>query len=468
MVRKLNLHKYLFLAPFLLAGFFSLVYAYYSLYRHLSFDSHAFDLGIHTQAIYLYSQGLTPFSTLKQMVILGDHFGVILILLSPLYKLFPSANTLLVIQSLFVGLSSIPIYLIARHKLKGELLSFLITLGYLTSTGILAAIRFDFHLGTISVLPLSLVLHAWYFQKWRLYWLSLFFAILFKEDVLIFILGLGVFEVLQRQAKIGIITAIFSLACFYLIKFQVMPYFHPGSENGYISTSILPLTSPVDFLGLIIIRPFVLVDIFFNSPVKMLTFDTLYKQFAFLPILSPLSWLAVFPSLYLRFSSTLPHFWNTNWHYNANLEPFLAVSSILAIARFKLPKFPVAILLSFFIITGGLAPNRMIWSTLQLDLRNTFHRSYINDSLVIIPSSASVSAQSPLVPHLANREKIYMFPEVSDAEYIVLDRSLSSYPIEAKSLQKEISNLRNSRFWQVAQEKQTLTVFKRGGTGVTK
>lgn len=146
--------------PGLLTAIFIIIFSLYSLNRHFSFNSHAFDLGIYTQAIYLYSQNLTPFSTLKHMILLADHFGLILLLLSPIYKLFPIASTLLVLQAIFVAVSSIPIYFIALDKLKNVTVSFLITLSYLTSVGILSGINFDFHLTTISVLPLSLILYC--------------------------------------------------------------------------------------------------------------------------------------------------------------------------------------------------------------------------------------------------------------------------------------------------------------------
>src|SRR3989344_6995323 len=134
-----------FLTPFLLFILFFLIFSANTINRHLTFNSHAFDLGIYTQAIYLYSQGQLAFSTLKDMILLADHFGPILILLSPVYKIFPNPITLLIIQSLFVSLSGIPIYLIALDRLKNSNLAFVITLSYLTSVGILNAVGFDFH-----------------------------------------------------------------------------------------------------------------------------------------------------------------------------------------------------------------------------------------------------------------------------------------------------------------------------------
>lgn len=445
----------------LLALLFTVIFSLHSLNRHFSFNSHAFDLGIYTQAIYLYSQGLTPFSTLKHMTILADHFGPILFLLSPLYKLFPTASTLLVLQATAVALSSIPIYLIALDKLKNILLSFLITLAYLTSVGIISAIGFDFHLATFSVLPLSLVLYCWYFKKWRMYWLILVLSLTFKEDIPLFILGLGFFQIFQRELKIGLSTIIFSLVSIYLIKFQVMPFLWKGADSGYLSTLILPLSSPVDLFLLFITRPSIFTDQIFNSPIKIHTIDALYRQFAFLPVLSLFSWLTVFPSLFLRFSSTYTQTWTNNWHHSANLAPFLVVSAVFALNRFRFPFFPIIILLIFFLLTGGLAPNGMVWTVIQNPFQDFSKFQYIENYIKDIPPSASVSAQSPFVPHFANREKVYLFPEVYGADYIVLDTSLSSYPMGYEELINKISALKKSKYWRVKSQNKSLIIFQK-------
>ncbi len=395
------------------------------------------------------------------MMILADHFSPIFLLLSPIYKLFPSASTLLVLQAVFVALSSIPIYLIAADKLKNTIISLLITLSYLTSVGIISAVNFDFHSATISVLPLSLALYCWYFRRWKMYWIILLFSLTFKEDVTLFILGLGIFQLLQKEIKLGLLTIFFALTSIYLIKFQLMPFLWKGAELGYISSSILPLNSPLDLFLLFITRPSIFTDQIFNSPIKIQTIDTLYQQFAFLPILSVFSWLTVFPALYLRFSFASSQFWTTSWHYNANLTPFLAVSAIFALDKFKIPTRAVTILLIFFLATGGLAPNGMVWTTIQNPLQNFSRFGYIEDSIKGVPSSAAVSAQSPLVPHLANREKIYLFPEVYDAEYIVLDTSLSTYPIAPGTLKDLISKYKKSKYWKVKSETKSLIIFQR-------
>ncbi len=447
--------------PTLLATLFIIIFSLHSLNRHFSFNSHALDLGIHTQAAYLFSQSFSPFSSILHMPYLADHFGLIMFFLAQLYRLFPSAATILVLQAVFIGLSSILIYRVAFDKTKSVLLSFLIMLSFLSSPSILSAVNFDFHLATISVFPLSLMLYAWYFKKIKLYWISLILGILFKEDVQIFIFGLGIYQLIQKQYKQAVITVLFAAMSFYFIKFQIMPFLWPGVENLDIGTSVLPISDPLTLGYLFFIRPTIFSDQIFNSPIKLATIDFIYRQFAFLSLLSPLSWLTVFPALLLRFSSTATHFWTSNFHYNANLTPFLAISAILALKKFRLPFLPIVILLIFFLITGGLAPNSMIWTTIQNSFQNFSRFSYIKDSLKDIPPSAYISAQSPIVSHLANREKIYMFPDVYDAEFIILDKSLSSYPLQKIELDKKITQLKKSKFWKIKTEIKSLIIFQK-------
>lgn len=447
--------------PSLLAALFIAIFSIHSLNRHFSFNSHALDLGIHAQASYLFSQNLLPFSSILHMPYLSDHFGLITFFLSPFYKLFPSAATILVLQAILVGLSSIFIYHIALDKTKNILISFLLTLSYLASPALLSAIDFDFHLATISVFPLSLMLYAWYFKKFKLYWTSLVLAVFFKEDVQIFIFGLGVYMLFQKQYKQGGFTLLFSIVSFYIIKFSIMPFLWAGSENLDVETLNLPLTDPFTLPYLFFLRPYVFFDQIFNSPVKLATIDYVLRQFAFFPVLSPLSWVTAFPVLYLRFSSTASHFWTSYWHYNANLTPFLAASAILAIKRFKLPHVPLILLLGFFLITGGLKPGTLVWTTLQNPRIDLSPYQYIENALKIIPASSAVSAQSPLVPHLSDREKIYMFPEIYDAEYIILNPALSNYPLRPNELQDKIAALKKSKYWQIKKEIKSLIVFQK-------
>lgn len=434
---------------FLIIGFFFIIFSYHTLYRHWTYNSHAFDLGIYTQAIYLYSQGQSPISSLKHMNILGDHFGLILFLLSPFYKLFPYPEMLLITQALFISISGIFIYLICLDKLRDKLQTFLITCVYLSFSGLLTAVNFDFHLATISVLPLSIMLYSWYFKKWKLCWSILLLSLLFKEDVPLFIVGLGLSSILKKQIRFGILSIIFGLISYYVIKYQIMNYISSGAQDAYINTVISPFTNPLQLLSV------------FNSPIKLRTMTTLYGQFLFLPLLSTLSWLTVLPYLFIRFSSTQTHYWGLHFHYNANLAPFLATSAIFALGKIKTPKYLINTFLVLILILENLYLNNLIPTTLNFNINNTHNFTYINNALKTIPTDAAVSAQSPIVPHLSNRHKIYLNPEVLDAKYIILDESLDHYPMQNKEFSDEILFLQYSPNWILEKRVNNLFIFKK-------
>ncbi len=444
--------------------FFFLVFTYHTLYRHWTYNSNAFDLGIYTQVAYLYSQGLSPLSTLKHMNILGDHFGIILFLISPVYKLLPYPETLLTIQALFVSISGIFIYLIALDRTKDILQSSILTFAYLSAPGILSAVNFDFHLATISVLPLSLILFCWYFKKWKLYWFFLLFSILFKEDIPIFIVGLGLFSLTKKQIKLGISTLIFGLLSFYFIKFQIMAHISQGAEAGYINSSILPLTNLVKLSYLLFTQPGSFINIFFDSPTKIRTLIILYGQLLFLPFLSALSWFSIMPYLFIRFSSNLTHYWGTNFHYNANLAPFLIVSTIFVLKKIQLPKYLFNTLLILTVIISNFYLNGVVLDTFHLNPKNIEKYNYLNITLKDIPANKTISAQSPIVPHLSNRNKIYLYPEVLDADYIVLDESLIYYPMQNIEFRDKISALKSSPDWKLDQQINSLLIFSKNNS----
>jgi uncharacterized membrane protein len=54
-----------------------------------------------------------------------------------------------------------------------------------------------------------------------------------------------------------------------------------------------------------------------------------------------------------------------------------------------------------------------------------------------------VSAQDELLPHLSHRREIYLFPTIEKADYVVMDRLGSTYPLESKDY---------GEFWEAAQD----------------
>ncbi len=95
---------------------------------HRIFGSPCFDMGIFVQTFYSLKEHLNAVITCERAEAMSHfrvHGSFIFYLLTPIYALFPKAETLLVIQAIFAEAGVIPLYLIAKKRgLKGfELIS---------------------------------------------------------------------------------------------------------------------------------------------------------------------------------------------------------------------------------------------------------------------------------------------------------------------------------------------------------
>jgi len=86
----------------------------------------------------------------------------------------------------------------------------------------------------------------------------------------------------------------------------------------------------------------------------------------------------------------------------------------------------------------------------------------INKALLSIPKDAIVSASTPLTPHLAFREKIYQFPIVKDATYIVLlITKNNTYPLSEVEFSKQLNEYLNNDNYKVQYRKNDLLILKK-------
>ena len=85
----------------------SLLYSTLALLRHAHFQSGGFDLGLYDQTVWKYAHFLSPYNTIKDRFILGDHLNLTLPLIAPLYWLWSDVRLLLIFQAFWLSFSSL-------------------------------------------------------------------------------------------------------------------------------------------------------------------------------------------------------------------------------------------------------------------------------------------------------------------------------------------------------------------------
>ncbi|HTC69070.1 MAG TPA: DUF2079 domain-containing protein, partial [Acidothermaceae bacterium] len=135
-----------------LTAAFAAVYTVFEIEQQRHFNTAGYDLGIFDQAIHGYAHLHAPISLMKgvhngfgtHFSELGDHFSPIIATVAPVYRVFPDAVTLLIVQGLLFAASMPSVWLFSKRNL-GRTAAYLITAAYALSWGLQAAMAADFH-----------------------------------------------------------------------------------------------------------------------------------------------------------------------------------------------------------------------------------------------------------------------------------------------------------------------------------
>jgi uncharacterized membrane protein len=170
--------------------------------------------------------------------------------------------------------------------------------------------------------------------------------------------------------------------------------------------------------------------------------------------------------------------WGIDFHYSIEFVPIISLCLIDSLASLELHRKVLTGILIIVMISTCASniktmvirnspwyqkTNTVFWQTGHyssgLDLKKIY------STLELIPGGVAVSASSPLVPHLCNREKIYQFPVVKDAEYIAIFKGPRGvYPIDAEKLKSDIESFRNDSRYSIVQENEDIILIKRKKT----
>jgi uncharacterized membrane protein len=176
-----------------------------------------------------------------------------------------------------------------------------------------------------------------------------------------------------------------------------------------------------------------------SPPQKILTVLFWLAPFCFLSLCSPLVLLAV-PIGVERLLSSLSSHWGWGGHYTAPLAPLLAMSAGDGLSRVtrrltsgsgrwdRLPAMFVALSMVLALVVPGHQP--LLRLLTQGHYRIAVGRGAAAAALGFIPPDASVVAQASLLPHLSQREKIYVLnTDAPDADYVVACTTLNAWPL---------------------------------------
>lgn len=175
-----------------------------SLARYHGFNTGG-DLGNMSQSIWSATQGEPLVFTLEGVRVsrLARHVEIIYFLLAPLYALFPTPATLLIVQSALYAIGALPVFLLARRRLHHSSAGIVLALVYLLYPVAQTAVLFDFHADTLAMPLLLFAIEALDRRAWRSYAFWIVLALAAKVYVAAPVAALGMVIWLDGDRRRG-------------------------------------------------------------------------------------------------------------------------------------------------------------------------------------------------------------------------------------------------------------------------
>ena len=417
---------------------FAAVFGTTSALRHRAFGSGRFDLGNMAQAVWSTAHGdLLSITDVhgEQISRLGAHFDPLLVLLAPLWWLWPAPELLLAVQAVAVASGALPVYWLARKHLGEGSPAAALALAYLLSASVQWLTVSDFH---AVALACPLLLFAWWhLDEDRLWAFALLAAaaIATKEHVGLAVAAMGVWYALRRRRRAGIAIAVAGAAVALVAALVVVPHFAPAGDSAFESRYDDPSLGGRDLSYL----------------------AELLLPLALLPLAAPLAALAAVPELALNVLSTTVTQTSVKTHYAAVAIPALFAAAVFGAARLdrRLAYVAAAASAVGMLVLGPLG---------RTDLRSGGHDAAARRALALVPADAPVSATNALGAHLSARKRIFSFPVLEEAEWVVVDERRLTFldSLKPERARAPLAALRRDPRWRLVFAEDGVLVFRRG------
>jgi uncharacterized membrane protein len=471
--------------------FFCIIYCLISLVNHYNYRTYAFDLGIYNNCLYQYGHfHKNHYPYLHHMFndFLADHFSLYTVILSPLYYLFGS-YTLLYVQIISVLFGSIGIYKIVEKRYNMLYLPEIAMIHYLAFFGIYSALSFDYHDNTVAAMLVPWFIY--YFDLKNIKW-TIIFAVLIvigKENMPIWLsfVCAGLFLLNYKDKQKRNFAFLLSVACLiYVIVIikVVMPALDDKmAANGYNAFKYSVLGSNgSEILSNLIHQPLTIFKaLFYNhipqypelNDIKKELYICLLYSGGFMLFVKPQYLIMLIPIVAQKVFSDDFGKWGICNHYSIEFTPIIIICFYDVLYYIKNKKIIYAVAIIGSISTMALTYNKiekrhsLYYTEVNSKFyeishyKSEFNRKEVKRVMALIPADANVSAINMLASHISFRKNIYQYPDVNDAEYILLASTENGYPVRGVELEKQIQDYLNSPLWETISANKGVYLFKK-------
>ena len=408
--------------------------------RELSQDA---GLAAVMQSVWLIGEGFTPDASLLGQNYLSLQGGFLIYPIAALTKIFPTAITLIIVQSGALALTAVPLWRMSRnvaHLRTGASTSILIV--YSVYSAVHAVNLAGFHLEALALPLLMCAVYAGFTEKTARYWIFIVVALLTRADLGIAIAGLGLFWLMEGRKKIGFQTLSLGFAWTTILILGIQPLYNAGHYPHVEAFSDYGHGNPFAIVWGIIIHPWTFVTELF-SEANFLVGVSLLAPVLFLPVVAPRYLIPALPLYAVYLTADVQEGELSEASQTIPITVFIFVALVFALAktgrivvqRVNVERGVIGALLFtaavFFAANSVASPYEEPWSWGR---RNTVDIARL-EVAEMVPANAVVRASEKMLPLLTERVALMEFspPEeyddrlgteaVRNVNWFIFDRS---------------------------------------------
>ena len=466
--------------PYFILAMFGMLLFTMAIANHYFFRTVTFDYGNYNFAFWDYSHfKLSPVPTSTGNY-LQDHFSLTLMFFVPFFWLFnwlTGTYTLIIIQFILIMTAGWFTYKIIILKTGNIWLGSGVLIYYFVLYGRYTTFSCDCNLAVISSCFIPIFLYLFYSRKYITALIILIISILSRENIpiwFIFIFIVLIFE-FRKDKKVvfyGLIGIFISVLYFILLFKVLIPSVESDDKQFTLFNYSALGESPGEALFFVVKHPFETFKLFFINHLNNPEYNGIKGEFYWVYILSGGFVLLIRPKYIIWFIPVVAQKvlndsiirWGISTYYSIEVVTLLPLSVFLTISTLKpnFLKYGLSIficLITIAVTIYKLNPEnvKLKWTTNPSKERiydkNFFTEPFdikkVNTLLSQIPEKARVSASDHILPHVSQRQYIYMFPEINDAEYIAISVYDDHYLLSQKENEDSRDKYLNDPDWKI-------------------
>lgn len=450
------------------AAAYGVLFATAATLHYFAFQAGRFDNGDMVQAIWATAHGhplLVSDAGGHQLVRLGGHVDPLLVLLVPLWLVWPSPLLLLLLQALAVAAGALPVAWLARKHLGSDRAAAFFAVAYL----LYPATQFNAFTAATGFHPVSLsiplVLYAiWFLDEDRLGLFAVFglLAATTKEEMALAVGCLGIWYAVRRgRPLVGLSAFAVGLGITLVNFLVVIPHYARSGQNPFAGRYLAVGGTPTGIARTAVTDPMAILHQV--ATLHKLAFLLLVLlPFLGLWLFEPLLLLGAVPDLAIDLLSSKPEQTTITYHYTAGIVPFVVAAVVLGAARWR-ERGPQIALFTLAVVAplSILSPLILAGRDARL-LSSPGLAAAKRHALDLVPAGASLTASNQLGGYLSTRPRISVFPYGRHGDWLIVDRHDPSYP-SYTPYAADVRALAHDHRWRPVYSSHGILVFRRRG-----